>query len=195
MSARVLLLACGFVAGVAHAATAAGEPVPDQAHDPVLRAKLVEAIGRADSFEDRFDAEVWLLDMSTRLQRFMPDAQERLELLRAVHAEARAAGVEPELVLAVIEVESAFDRYAISQAGALGLMQIMPFWIDEIGVGEDNLFELRTNLRFGCTILKHYLDMENGDLVKALGRYNGSYGRPQYPYKVIEALHRRWFRG
>lgn len=168
----------------------AQEPV-----DPLLREKLAEAVARADSFPDRYEAEVWLLDMSTRLARWVPDPSERVELLRLVHAEATAAGVAPELVLAVIEVESAFDRYAISSAGALGLMQVMPFWLEELGLGDENLFDPRTNLRFGCTILRHYLDRENGDLVKALGRYNGSYGRPEYPYKVIEALHRRWFRG
>ena len=166
-----------------------------QQPDPVLRAKLRQAIERADSFSDAFDAEVWLLDMSTRLERFVPDADERLRMLRVLHAEALAAGVKPEIVLAVIEVESAFDRFAISRAGALGLMQVMPFWIDEIGLPEDNLFDLRTNLRFGCTILKHYLDREDGDLVKALGRYNGSYGRAKYPYKVFEALNKRWYRG
>ena len=97
-------------------------------------------------------------------------------------------------MLAVIEVESAFDRFAISHAGALGLMQVMPFWLDEIGRPGDNLFEVQTNLRFGCTILKYYLDMEKGNLINALGRYNGSYGRMKYPNKVLKALNRRWYR-
>ena len=162
--------------------------------DPQLRALLLEAVAESASFEDRFDAEVWLTDMSSRLSRYMPDAAERLEFLRLLHGEAARAKVPAELVLAVIEVESAFDRFAISHAGALGLMQVMPFWLDEIGRPGDNLFEVQTNLRFGCTILKYYLDMEKGNLINALGRYNGSYGRMKYPNKVLKALNRRWYR-
>jgi soluble lytic murein transglycosylase-like protein len=162
--------------------------------DPALRTALMAAVGAADSFEHRFDAEVWLMDMSTRLTRFVPDEGERLELLRLVHREAALADVPAELVLAVIEVESAFDRFAISHAGALGLMQVMPFWLNEIGRPDDNLFHVQTNLRMGCTILRYYLDKERGHLVNALARYNGSYGRPEYPYRVLEALNRRWFR-
>lgn len=163
--------------------------------DPELRRQLIAAVTAADSFEDRFDAEVWLLDMSQRLRRFMPEREQRLEFLRLVHAEAARAGVPPEIVLAVIEVESHFERFALSVAGAQGYMQVMPFWIEEIGRPEDNLFLAATNLRYGCTILKFYLDRENGNLVNALARYNGSYGRPQYPYKVLEALNRRWYQG
>lgn len=162
--------------------------------DPQLRALLLEAVAESASFEDRFDAEVWLTDMSSRLTRYMPDAAERLEFLRLLHGEAARAELPAELVLAVIEVESAFDRFAISHAGALGLMQVMPFWLDEIGRPGDNLFEVQTNLRFGCTILKYYLDMEKGNLINALGRYNGSYGRMKYPNKVLKALNRRWYR-
>ena len=163
--------------------------------DPELRRQLIAAVTAADSFEDRFDAEVWLLDMSQRLRRFMPEREQRLEFLRLVHPEATRAKVSPEIVLAVIEVESHFERFALSVAGAQGYMQVMPFWIEEIGRPEDNLFLAATNLRYGCTILKFYLDRENGNLVNALARYNGSYGRPQYPYKVLEALNRRWYQG
>lgn len=159
-----------------------------------LRRQLLEAVKAASSFEHPFDAEVWLVDMSTRLKRFVKDDRTRLELLRIVHSEAHRAKLAPELVLSVIEVESRFDPYAVSSAGALGLMQIMPFWLDEIGVEGDNLFDIRTNLRFGCTILRYYLDIEKGQLAPALARYNGSYGKPQYPNLVIGALNRRWFK-
>ncbi|MDJ0758090.1 MAG: transglycosylase SLT domain-containing protein [Woeseiaceae bacterium] len=162
--------------------------------DAELREKLREAASAADSFEDRFDAEVWLADMSARLARQLKDHDERIELLMLVHKEANRAGLPPELVLAVIDVESNFDRYAISVAGAIGLMQIMPFWLDEIGRPNDNLLHVHTNLRYGCTILKHYLDKESGDLRRALGRYNGSLGKRKYPNKVIDRLTRKWFK-
>lgn len=171
-----------------HVGSAASTAPPDAE----LRALLARTIDAADSFEHRFDAEVWLVDMSGRLARLLPDEQQRLEFLRLVHAESRRAKLAPELVLAVIEVESRFDRFAVSVAGAQGLMQIMPFWLDEIGKPEDNLFHVQTNLRMGCTILKYYLDKERGHLVNALARYNGSYGRVDYAVKVLDALSRRW---
>ncbi|MGD8742906.1 MAG: lytic transglycosylase domain-containing protein [Granulosicoccaceae bacterium] len=158
-----------------------------------LRNLLVNAINGADSFKDRFDAEVWLLDMSRRLEKRVPDATRRLNLLKNIHYEARRADLPPELVLAVIQIESNFNRWAISHAGAQGLMQIMPFWLDEIGKANDNLFHVRTNLRFGCTILKYYLDKERGDLVRGLARYNGSLGSTRYPDKVLNALADRWY--
>ncbi len=164
-----------------------------QAPDPELREILREAASDADSFRDRFDAEVWLTDMSARLQRQVRDPDERIRILTRVHYEASRAEIAPELVLAVIEVESNFDSYAVSVAGALGLMQVMPFWIDEIGRPDDNLIRLETNLRYGCTILKFYIDKEKGDLRRALGRYNGSLGRRKYPNKVIDKLTRKWF--
>ena len=130
--------------------------------DHELRRILVAAIADAGSFVDRFDAEVWLVDMSGRLSRTLRDPNERLTVLRLVHQEATRARLAPELVLAVIQVESNFDRFAISVAGAQGLMQIMPFWLEEIGRPGDNLFQIRTNLRLGCTILRYYLDREGG---------------------------------
>ena len=163
--------------------------------DPELREALRAAANDAPSFTDRFDAEVWLLDMSSRLERQMPDPEERIELLRLVHMEAARVELPPNLILAVIEVESNFDRFAISVAGARGLMQIMPFWKDEIGRPGDNLMHTDTNLRYGCTILKHYYDKENGDLRRALGRYNGSLGKRKYPNKVIDKLSKKWFEG
>ena len=164
-----------------------------QATDPELREILRKAASDADSFEDRFDAEVWLTDMSARLARQVRDPDERIRILTRVHYEASRAELAPELVLALIEVESNFDTYAVSRAGALGLMQIMPFWKNEIGRPDDNLIRLDTNLRYGCTILKFYLEKEKGDLRRALGRYNGSLGRRKYPNKVIDKLTRKWF--
>ena len=162
--------------------------------DPELRRLLKEAIASDAGFEDRFAAEVWLLDMSRRLEKFVPDPGTRIRLLKQVHYEATRVDIEPELVLAVIEVESRFDEFAISVAGARGLMQVMPFWLDEIGISDKNLFKIRTNLRMGCTILRYYLDMEPNDLGRALARYNGSLGKTIYPNKVISALKKNWFK-
>ena len=162
--------------------------------DDAMRAALRKTIAESSSFKDRFEAEVWLLDMSRRLQPRIPDPETRLQLLKLVHLEATRAELPPELVLALIEVESNFDRYAISHAGARGLMQVMPFWIDEIGQAGDNLFQMRTNLRFGCAILRAYLNRENGNLQRALARYNGSVGKHWYPDRVFKALARRWYR-
>ncbi|HHS83443.1 MAG TPA: lytic transglycosylase domain-containing protein [Gammaproteobacteria bacterium] len=163
--------------------------------DPELRSRLIEAIRESTSFNDRFAAEVWLMDMSKRLERRIPDPLARLELLRTVHREATRSELPPELVLAVIQVESAFDRWAISSVGAQGLMQIMPFWLKEIGHPDDNLFHIKTNLRMGCTILRFYLDKEKGNLTRALARYNGSlHIKPnRYANKVFRALRRNWF--
>ncbi len=174
---------------IAHGAGAATQERPDER----LRVLLKEAVAKADSFEDRFDAEVWLTDMAGRLAGTVDDDRERVDILRHVHREARRADLEPELVLAVIHVESNFDRFAISSAGARGLMQVMPFWLDEIGRPGDNLFQIRTNLRYGCTILRYYLDRERGNLERALARYNGSVGQNWYPRRVFRAWQRRWF--
>jgi soluble lytic murein transglycosylase-like protein len=167
---------------------------PRYGYDPELRAELIKAVNDADSFNDRFDAEVWLMDMSTRLEKRLSDKQERLSFLKAVHHEAVRADLPPEMVLAVIQTESNFNRWAISVAGAQGLMQVMPFWLKEIGRDGDSLFSVKTNLRLGCTILRHYLDKEKGDWTKALARYNGSIGRAIYPRKVFDNLRAHWFR-
>lgn len=144
------------------------------------------------SFRNPIEAADWLTEMSQRLGRRIPDRESRLDFLRAVHYEATRAGIDPQLVLGLIQVESGFKKYAVSSAGARGFMQVMPFWIKLIGRGEDNLFHLRTNLRYGCTILRHYLDIEQGDLYRALGRYNGSLGKPEYPNMVKAAWQSQW---
>ncbi len=160
--------------------------------DPELRELLRNAINESDSFVDKYDAEVWLTAMSSRLQPFIQDNEQRLHFLRNVHYHATKAGLRPEIVLAVIEVESRFDRYAVSRVGAQGVMQVMPFWKNEIGRPDDNLIELNTNLQYGCTILKHYLDKAEGRLAEALARYNGSYGSYRYSIKVMDAWEKRW---
>ena len=162
--------------------------------DPDLRQLLQQAINSDYGFEDRFDAEVWLVDMSRRLEKFVSDPAIRIEMLKLVHYEATRVSLEPELVLALIEVESNFDEFAISVSGARGLMQIMPFWLEEIGISDNNLFKIRTNLRMGCTILRYYMDLESNHLPRALARYNGSLGQNVYPNKVITALNKHWFK-
>ena len=160
--------------------------------DPELLNSLQQA-AEQPSFSDSYVAQVWLVDMSSRLSTRIPDPQERFELLRLIHAEATNAGLPPELVISVIHIESLFDRYAISVAGARGMMQIMPFWKDEIGRDGDNLFNTATNLRYGCTILAHYLKRENNNLQRALARYNGSTGKTWYPEKVLMAWEKYYF--
>lgn len=144
------------------------------------------------AFATQHEADTWLNEMSRRLQKRLPDKEYRLDFLKTVHYEATRAGLDPQLVLGLIEVESGFKKYAVSSAGARGYMQVMPFWVKEIGTAEHNLFHLRINLRYGCIILRHYLDMESGDLYRALGRYNGSLGRPEYPNLVRAAWHNHW---
>ena len=163
------------------------------ATDPILRERLREAMQDTASFPDEFDAQVWLTDMAIRLGDQVADPQERVQILKRAHQEASRVELPPEMVLAVIDIESAFDAYAVSVAGAQGLMQVMPFWLDEIGQPGDRLIEINTNLRMGCTILKYYLDMESGDWTRALARYNGSLGSRKYPEKVLNRLQSRWF--
>lgn len=136
----------------------------------------------------RASVTAWLAEMSPKLARRIPDAAARNEFLATVHYEATRAGLDPQLVLGVIHHESNFRKYAVSSADARGFMQVMPFWVRLIGSADQNLFQLRTNLRYGCTILRHYLDVENGDLYRALGRYNGSLGQPDYPMAVMAAM-------
>ena len=157
-----------------------------------LRRFLRQTIASADSFNDRFDAEVWLVDMPARLRPFIKDPTDRLNFLRVLHREATASGLKPDLVLALIEVESGFDSYAVSRAGAQGLMQVMPFWKNEIGRPEDNLIDTQTNLSYGCRILQFYLNKERGNWMKALARYNGSYGKYWYSERVMDAWQARW---
>jgi len=170
-----------------------------QKYEP-LSASVQSALSRSVSdwapprtpFQDSMDSITWLSEMSRRLEKRIPDREARLDFLRSVHYEATRAGLDPQLVLGLIQVESGFKKYAVSSAGARGFMQVMPFWVKLVGSGDDNLFHLRTNLRYGCTILRHYLDIERGDLYRALGRYNGSLGQPQYPNIVRMAWENQW---
>ncbi|RNL66019.1 lytic transglycosylase domain-containing protein [Zhongshania marina] len=176
-------------------ASTTANPSAEQLEREELGIFLKQAIAEADSFKDRFDAEVWLFDMSSRMSRYIGDPQERLTFLRSVHREASAAGLSPELVLALIEVESYFDRFAVSRVGAQGLMQVMPFWKNEIGRPDDNLTNTDTNLRYGCQILQFYLQKEKGNLHRALARYNGSLGKSWYPERVFDRWRRHWYNG
>ncbi|UCV17025.1 lytic transglycosylase domain-containing protein [Quatrionicoccus australiensis] len=144
------------------------------------------------SFKNPLEAADWLGEMSRRLSKRIPDREYRLDLLRSVHYEATRAGLDPQLILGLMQVESGFRKYAVSSVGARGYMQVMPFWVKLIGRPDDNLFDLRTSLRYGCTILRHYLDIEKGDLYRALGRYNGSLGKPEYPNMVRAAWQNNW---
>ena len=160
--------------------------------DPALLSLLKQAAAEADSFDDQYDAEVWLVEKEQALARLVKDSAQRIALLQLVHSEASRAGLSPEIVLALIEVESHFDPYAVSSAGAQGMMQIMPFWKHEIGRPEDNLINIQTNLRYGCTILKYYLQREKGRLADALARYNGSYGQYWYSERVLDSWAKHW---
>jgi soluble lytic murein transglycosylase-like protein len=160
--------------------------------DQDLLDKLAATLAANHVQTDRFDAQVWLMASESRLGRYMDEKAERLALLQLVYREAHRAQLDPDLVLAVMQVESHFDRYAISRVGAQGLMQIMPFWRNELGRPMDNLMDVETNVIYGTTILAHYLDVSKGDLVEALGRYNGSKGRLRYPEKVISAWRKQW---
>ena len=154
--------------------------------------RLFDSVAAATtSFSDTSAAKEWLQDMSNRIEFKLKDPIYRLELLKSVHEHARAVGLDPQIVLSVIEIESTFNRFAISKSGARGLMQIMPFWIKEIGHPRDNLFNLETNLWYGCYILRHYIDKSEGNLGLALRRYNGG-GDDRYANKVLSALQNRW---
>ena len=185
----------GILAWLSPAIALAGaqkyEPLSDSVRAALSRSIADQAPPRS-SFRAPLDAVDWLSEMSQRLAKRIPDRDNRLEFLRALHYEATRAGLDPQLVLGLIQVESGFKKYAVSTAGARGFMQVMPFWIKLIGRNDDNLFHLRTNLRYGCTILRHYLDIEQGDLFRALGRYNGSLGRPEYPNLVRGAWQSHW---
>lgn len=157
-----------------------------------LHKTVADSVSPKLAFEDAREGEAWLATMSQRMQRYIPDPDLRRELLTSVHYEATRAGLDPQMVLGLIQVESGFKKYAVSSAAARGYMQIMPFWVKLIGTPDQNLFHQRTNLRYGCTILRHYLDMEKGNLYRALGRYNGSLGQPEYPNMVLGAWKTHW---
>ena len=190
---RTLLTGFLFISLLAVTANSIADEFIPPVVDDEMRQALRQAMYGPDGFKDHIAAEVWLTDMSNRLKRTLPDASYRLGLLKMIHAEATRTGLQPELVLAVIQVESNFDRFAISSVGARGLMQVMPFWIKELGHPDDNLFIPQMNLRYGTTILKYYLDKEKGQTSKALARYNGSVGKTVYSRKVFNAQRRKWF--
>ncbi|MBR0568544.1 lytic transglycosylase domain-containing protein [Azoarcus sp. L1K30] len=192
-------LAAGLLAVMLLALPSAPALAGAQQYEPLaasVRAALHEAVSDAAAptlpISDVSDRTRWLDEMSARLKGRIPDAAYRTELLTSIHYEATRAGLDPQLVLGLIQVESNFRKYAISSSGARGFMQVMPFWLKVLGREDDNLFHLRTNLRYGCTILRHYLDIEKGDLYRALGRYNGSLGKPEYPNLVRTAWERNW---
>jgi soluble lytic murein transglycosylase-like protein len=161
-----------------------------------VRATLAQAVGgREPARLEDAESRAWVRAMQGRVQERMRDERHAREFLELVRYEAQRAGLEPQLVLAVIDVESGFRKYAVSTAGARGYMQVMPFWVREIGMPGQNLFHPRTNLRYGCVILRHYLEIERGNLHNALARYNGSLGRPEYPERVLRALRSRWTPG
>jgi len=191
-----LLRALALAAGVCFAATVqAGtqrEEVLAASVKAVLQRSVADQAAPKLAFADRHEADKWLNEMSRRLQSRMPDKNARFEFLSTVHYEATRAGLDAHLLLALIEVESGFRKYAVSKAGARGYMQVMPFWTRSIGTPEHNLFHLRTNLRYGCTILRHYLNIEKGDIHRALARYNGSLGQPKYPQRVHAVWKKKW---
>lgn len=196
-SLRPLLLR-GLLA-LAAGGSITGAQAGNQQYEPLaasvqaaLHAAVADQAPLDPSFQRSPERARWLAEMSNRLARRIPDEAYRSELLRAIHYEATRAGLDPQLVLGLIQVESGFKKYALSTAGARGYMQVMPFWTKLIGNEESNLFHMRTNLRFGCTILRHYLDIEKGDLFRALGRYNGSLGKAEYPNLVRAAWERNW---
>jgi soluble lytic murein transglycosylase-like protein len=186
------LLAAGLLfASAAQGGAQVYQPLSASVRGVLHRAVSDQAVLKS-AFSTQKEEEAWMNAMSSRLKNRIPDVDYRLDFLRTMHYEATRAGLDPQLVLGLIEVESGFRKYAVSGAGARGYMQVMPFWVKEIGAGGQNLFHLRTNLRYGCTILRYYLDMENGNLYRALGRYNGSLGKPGYPNMVRAAWHKYW---
>jgi soluble lytic murein transglycosylase-like protein len=186
-----LALALLLPPGIALAGAQIYEPLADAVRGRLSR-MVSDKAPATMHFREPTDGQRWLEEMDKRLEKRIPDRQQRLELLRAVQYEATRARLDPQLVLGVIEVESGFRKYAVSRAGARGYMQVMPFWVQLIGQPSHNLFHLRTNLAYGCVILRHYLDLEKGDYWRALGRYNGSLGKPGYPELVLAAWRGRW---
>ena len=161
-----------------------------------VRATLASAVNDRSSVDTKdLDTRAWVRAMTRSIAGRFPDEAAAREFLALVRYESLRAGLDPHLVLAVIDVESRFRKYAVSKAGARGFMQVMPFWVREIGDSGHNLFQDRVNLRYGCTILRHYLDRERGNVANALGRYNGSLGQAEYPNRVQQAFRTRWALG
>ena len=194
LNRRQLLLLGGTALCVPHWAWAGAQREETLSDDvaSVMRSSVDNVNPARLVFLNPKDGERWLNDMSARLARFVPDPQARRRLLTNIQYETVRAGLDTQMILGLIEVESAFRQYAISSVGARGLMQVMPFWQRYIGKPEHNLFDIRTNLRYGCTILRHYRNVENGNIVRALARFNGSLGSNKYPNAVIGAWRNRW---
>ena len=186
-------IAFAFTIGASCSAQAGAQAEEQLA--PSVATLLSQAISDSpvpSRYADSILVRTWLKAMSPRLAKRLPDPNERDDFLATVHYEATRAGLDPQLVLSVIQHESGFKKYAVSPVGARGFLQVMPFWTKLIGSTGHNLFHLRTNLRYGCVILRHYLDIERGDLFRALGRYNGSLGRAEYPDAVLANYSRFW---
>jgi soluble lytic murein transglycosylase-like protein len=172
-----------------------GAAQADAQRDPELRGIVAQAIASADCFPDKFDSAVWFTMMEPRLRRIVKDPDERMQILKTTYCEAHRPGEQrlpPGLVMAVMDIESRFDRWAVSSAGAVGLMQVMPFWPSELGMKRHQLTQVEANMRMGCAILRFYLKREKNDVRKALARYNGSIGRREYPDKVVTRWTRVW---
>jgi soluble lytic murein transglycosylase-like protein len=193
-SLNTLVWLLAFMAGTAYAGAQKYEPLSASVRSQLSKAVSDAAVEKAAFAESPY-VQAWLAEMSRRLAKRIPDAEYREDFLNTVHYESVRAGLDPELVMGLIEVESGFRKYAVSSATAQGYMQVMPFWTKLIGTTDQNLFHLRTNLRYGVTILRYYLDIERGDLFRALGRYNGSLGRPEYPSAVYAAWRNKWTYG
>jgi soluble lytic murein transglycosylase-like protein len=164
-------------------------PAADAQREPELKGTVQRAIDQAQCFEDKFDSAVWYKMMEPRLRKRVPDRDERMELLKNVFCEANRPGeahIPPGLVMAIIDVESGFNRYAVSYAGAVGLMQVMPFWPETLGMRRHQLVKVPENIRMGCAILRFYIKRDNGNVGRALARYNGSTGKRWYSDKVIQ---------
>jgi len=177
--------------GVALAGAQKEEPLSNSVK-AVMQKSISDTASPRLVFATPQEGYAWMAEMSRRMEKRIPDKEFRYDFLQTVHYEATRAGLDPQLVLGLIQVESGFKKYAVSSVGARGFMQVMPFWVKAIGNKDHNLFHLRVNLRYGCTILRHYLDIERGDLFRALGRYNGSLGRAEYPNMVVGAWKRYW---
>lgn len=189
---RIMLVLLSLLAALPALAGAQREEALSLSVATAMQRSISDAAAPRLVFANPAEGKAWLSEMSARLKKKIPDDFMREKLLVAIHYESTRAGLDPQLVMGLIQVESGFRKYAISSVGARGLMQVMPFWQRAIGTSEHNLFDMYTNLRFGCTILRHYLDIEKGDLYRALGRYNGSLGKPEYPNLVLGAWKRHW---
>ena len=191
---NLYLLPCALTLSLLFNGTAYGGTQAEEVLSASVRGVLQRAVSDRAApklmFASQREADDWLGEMSRRVAKYIPDMDYRMDFLKTVHYEAIRAGLDPQLVLGLIEVESGFRKYAVSEAGARGYMQVMPFWVKDIGTSGQDLFHLSTNLRYGCTILRYCLDLENGDLYRALGRYNGSLGRPEYPNMVRAAWYK-----